>query len=270
MCRYVVWIVGAVLSIFLCPEVLGQTLIAKGVYRGKNIYVQNPYIPVSKKYCITSIELNGRVVIAAPESSAVQVDLSGLQLDDDVTIIIHHFDECSPKVLNREVLDSGTNFHFVQTLADDASISWVTNGEEPGKAGFIVEKKKMQKWAPVAEVTAKGNLDANQYSIGIEYYSGLNEFRIHYLSADQDQYSDEFSFYSAQDPISFFPVDDVDNLLSLSRSTDYIIKNANGKVVMQGVGMDINVEHLPYGEYTLIIENHEESFYKPEPEKDKQ
>ncbi|MCB0503906.1 MAG: hypothetical protein KDC58_00240 [Cyclobacteriaceae bacterium] len=245
-----------------------ETIIQTGVYRGRNLFVQNPYNSETKAYCIQSIELNGTMVLSSPNSSALTIDLSGLQINDDVRIIINHKSDCIPKVLNPRVLQPGVGFTIFQASVDESSISWITSGEQEKDAYYEVEKLKSDNWAIIQRVKAKGDLDNNQYSIGVVHYSGDNEFRIHYISNTADVYSENFNFYSAKDPITFYPIDKVDQLISLSEPTDYIIKTKEGTVLKKGVGQDIFVEDLESGEYILVIENREEEFYKPVQERE--
>lgn len=245
-----------------------EALVKVGVYRGRNVFVQNPYDQKTKSYCIQSIEVNGRTVLSNPNSSALTVDLSNLTLNDMVRLTIYHNKDCQPKILNPRVLQSGAGYSIVQTLADDASVSWITTGEEDKNAYYELQKQKLDGWETIKKLPAKGDIDNNQYSVGVVHYSGDNEFRIHYVSKFSETYSDTFNFYSAADPISFYPIDKVDELISLSKPTDYIIKDSDGNILKKGVGQDIYVAELKPGEYTLVIENREELFFKPEPEEE--
>ena len=157
-------------------------------------------------------------------------------------------------------------FQFIQIIADDASVSWVTTGEMPGNGVYILDKFKLDGWVPIATVKGKGNLDNNQYSIGIDHYAGDNRFRLRFKYNDQESVSEEFEFYSELQPITYYPEGNVYNMISLSRVTDYVIKNHEGEVLLKGIGQDINLEPLPYGELTLVLENREETFFRPEPE----
>ncbi len=238
------------------------------MYRGKDIYIQNPYNSGKKFFCVQSIAVNGRTVISSPNSSALTIDLSSFNLNDSISIIVFHYAECLPKILNPRVLKPGSGFSIVQPMADNASVSWISTGEQDKNAYFELEKMYLDGWKAIQKVKAKGDIDNNQYSIGLVHYAGNNQFRLHYVSETTDQYSEEFEFYSAADPISFYPTEDVDELISLSKPTDYEIKDLDGKLYKKGFGLDIFVRELKPGEYILIIENREEPFYKPEPEID--
>lgn len=243
-----------------------QELALNGVYRGKDVFVQNPYLNVEGSFCISYISINGNKVIDTPATSAVKIDLSNFAIDAPISILVSHHGGCLPKILNPEVLNAGSVFKYIQITADDASISWVTTGEMPGDGAYILDKLKIDGWVPIATIEGKGNLDNNQYSIGIDHYAGDNRFRLRYKYNEQESLSEEFEFYSELDPITYYPDGNVYNMISLSRVTDYVIKNYEGEVLLKGIGQDINVEPLPYGELTLILENREEIIYRPEPE----
>lgn len=244
----------------------GQQLAIKGVYRGRDIFIQNPYDSQKKSFCIQSVSLNGNTIISAPNSSALTIDLSNQSLNDSVSLLIFHYTECTPKILNPRVLQAGKGFSIAQTSVDNASVSWITTGEQDKKAYYILEKLYLEGWKTLKKIESKGDIDNNQYSIGVVHYSGENQFRVHYLSNGASTYSDIFDFYSAADAISFYPIDEVDEIISLSKATDYIIKDLDEKVYMRGFGLDIFVRELKPGEYILVIENREEAFFKPVPE----
>lgn len=213
-----------------------------------------------------SVSVNGSTILSNPNSSALTINLSHFLLNDSISLIVFHYDECLPKILNPRVLQSGSGFMIVRPTADNASVSWITTGEQDKKAYFELEKMYLDGWKSIQKIKAKGDIDNNQYSIGLVHYSGENQFRINYVSNSTSIYSDIFEFYSGADPISFYPVDEVDEIISLSKTTDYQIKDIDGKLYMKGYALDIFVQELKPGEYILVIENREETFFKPEPQ----
>ncbi len=243
-----------------------QQLTLNGVYRGRDVYIQNPYNSKKKSFCVQSVTLNGNTVISSPNSSALSIDLSAFSLNDSISLIIFHYAKCTPKILNPRVLQPGGGFAIIQPLADNSSVSWITTGEQDKNAYFELEKMFLDGWNPIEKIRAKGDIDNNQYSIGVVHYAGENQFRIHYYSNFNSMYSEVFEFYSAEDPISFYPIDDVDEIISLSKATNYLIKDLDGNVYKKGYALDIFVQELKPGEYILVIENREENFYKPAPE----
>jgi len=250
----------------LISPVIGQELTLSGVYRGKDIYVQNPFTNIEGAFCITFIMVNGEKIIEDPATSAVKIDLSVLAINAPVSIEIHHNGGCLPKILNPNVLNAGSAFKYIQIMADDASITWVTTGEMPGEGKYVLEKMKLNGWEPIATTLGKGNLDNNQYSLGVDHYAGENRFRLKYQYKEEVVISDDFDFYSDLESITYYPDDKIYDIISLSRPTDYVITGDNDVVLLKGEGQDIIVEALPYGELTLIIENRQETIFRPEPE----
>ena len=55
-------------------SLIAQEITLEGVYRGKDIYVQNPYLNVEGAYCIASIMVNGNIVLENPARSAPGID----------------------------------------------------------------------------------------------------------------------------------------------------------------------------------------------------
>ena len=259
-------LLGVLLGIgsFFCNA---QEMEVEGVYRGKNLFVQNPYNVSNKKFCLEAIYVNDALVVENPVTTAVQIDLSNFEVNAPVKVRILHKRSCIPNILNLYALQAGEGFAYVQTMVDNATLSWVTTGEMPG-GRFLIEKEKIDRWDTVTVVAGKGNLDNNQYSFGVQHYSGENNFKITYTNKSETMVSEPFSFYSPLDPIQYFPVQEVEEWVSLSRPTDYQVLTMEGKLLKHGVGMEIFVGDLEYGEYQLIIENREELFYRPEPEID--
>jgi len=250
--------------LFICLpfNLIAQEITLNGVYRGSNIFVQNPYLNAEGAYCIAFVMVNGIKVIDDPSVSAVKIDLTGFAINDTISIVVHHHASCTPKILNPDVLDIGSAFEYLQITADDAAISWVTTGEMPGNGYYFIEKLKLDGWVAIDTIRGKGKLDNNQYSKGIEHYSGENQFKLLYIYNGDTLESNEFSFYSDLDIITLDPEDeDVYDWLYLSRKTDYVIKDDKGEILLKGYGEDINVEKLPFDELTIIIENREETFY---------
>lgn len=84
-----------------------NTLILNGYYNGKNIFVQNPWIENSKRFCVQRYPcVNGNVTTRMVESSAFEIDLKChlFKIGDKIEIKIEHGVSCRPKILNPEVL----------------------------------------------------------------------------------------------------------------------------------------------------------------------
>jgi len=242
---------------------LSGELVIKGQYSGKNVYVRNPYNNNTKAFCITNVVVNDRVLLASPQQSAIQVDLTYLKLGDLVILRIEYFDDCLPVVLNPNVLSFTNGFQFITAQADNNSINWRTKGELPN-GNFFIEQLfvKKNEWREVSKVIGKGELNNNQYSVEPVHFPGENKYRIKYLDYEgKEYYSIEFAFTSTEDPVTFSP-EKVTTKITLSKNIDYAITDMNGNELMKGKGKEIYVQNLKPGLYFLIVENRSERFIK--------
>lgn len=245
---------------------LAGEITLTGVYQGKNIFVRNPYIPDQKKFCITGIYVNEVSLSNLPKTSAIQIDLSGFRLNEEITIRIIHNDVCQPLVVNPEAIKRARKFEFLYVQVDDLSINWITTGESP-EGVFELEKLKWVGWVKQIQIPGKGQSDNNQYSIEAFHYTGDNTYKLTYTNKDGEIFtSEEASFYSLLDPIVLFPGEKVYDWISLSRETDYEIYNDYDTLMIKGFGDEINVSNLDYGDFYIVLEDEPVRFTRPKPE----
>lgn len=251
----------------LFPGPQENVIKIQGSYLGKNLFVRNPINPANNTFCVLNISVNGRELQDLPRSSAIQIDLSAFQLNDPVEIRVTHKAGCEPAFINPDVLTNQRGFAFLFTQVDDNSINWITAGETPG-GYFQLEKMRWKGWQAIDSIAGKGQIDNNQYSVGAHHYSGDNAYRITYHTAAGELFvSNETNFYSLQKQVTFFPIEAVYDLITLSRPTDYEVYDEMGQLVRDGFGEYIDVDDLPVDrEYTIIIENEPAQFFKPKPE----
>lgn len=232
-----------------------------GEYQGKNIYVQNPLSSDKINFCTAQVFLNERLVNSSPKTSAFEIDLSKLEIGGPVFIKIVHKEDCTPKVINPQVIRSKSKFQFLNVNADALSVHWSTIGELPyGK--FFLEHYRNRKWINIETISGKGSFDANQYDIQPEHHTGDNKYRIKYVQSDgKIFFSQIFDYFYDVEPISFFPTLVVDKI-TLSRATDYSVVDSYGNKVTSGKGTEIQLNNLKAGLYFLYVDNREEKFVK--------
>lgn len=258
------------LSILLLSVICNSATFAgeielSGIYLGKNLFVRNP-LAEGNSFCVTNIFVNGQELVNLPRSSAIQIDLSTFMINESIKIKVVHKDGCAPSFINPDVITNSRGFAFLFTQIDDNSINWITTGESPD-GYFELEKVKWKGWQRIDSITGKEQIDNNQYSVEAKHYAGDNQYRIIFYENQGEVFkSEEVNFYSLIKPVTFFPIDKVIDLISLSRATDYEIYNETGDLILEGFGDYINVDHLDYDEYTIIIENEPAQIYKPKPE----
>lgn len=245
-------------------------LTLSGVYQGKNVYVQNPFAGNQKDFCANEVYVNDVKVMSNIQSSAFEIDLSHLKMQEPVTIKITHKDDCKPKILNPQVVKPSTAFQFTMFVVDADHLTFVTKGEKPGSK-IVVEHFLYNSWAPVKEFAAKGNPFVNNYdakhpSVGLDikqkHHSGLNKYRVKYVDPDgQMIYSQIVEFKSDLAAITVYPTRVTDKVV-LSREADYEILDAYGTSVMKGRGKEIDMTGKASGVYYLNTDNQTFKLFK--------
>jgi len=232
-----------------------------GEYQGKNIYVQNPLSKDKINFCTSQVFLNERLINTSPKTSAFEIDLSKLEIGGPVFIKIVHKEDCTPKVINPQVIRSKSKFQFLNVHADALSVHWSTIGELPyGK--FFLEHYRNRDWINIETISGKGSFDANQYDIAPKHHTGDNKYRVKYIQSDgKIFFSQIFDYFHDVEPISFFPTFVVDKI-TLSRATDYSVVDSFGNKITSGKGKDIELNNLKAGLYFLYMDNREEKFVK--------
>jgi hypothetical protein len=232
-----------------------------GVYLGKNIYVQNPYAANMKDYCANEVYVNDVKLNVNVESSAFEIDLSFLKVNDPVTIKITHKNDCKPKVLNPQVIKASSAFQFSSFNVEKSIIVWSTKGEKP-KGKFYVEHFVNNAWVIVKEIPGKGSVILNSYDVQASHHSGLNKYRTKYLEADgQVYYSQVYEFTSDVPEITFYPKR-VSDKIYLSREAEYDVQDQYGNVIRKGKNKEIDLSSATEGVYYLNCDNKTFKIYK--------
>ena len=254
-----------VLCFFLSCCCLGTKageMVISGVYQGKDLYVQNPFLPALKAFCTEEVFVNDRQVLTQPRTSAYKIDLSYLNMHDIVIVRIIYRDDCRPKVVNAHVLKAKEGFRFLFAEADNQSITWATQGEYATGEFHIERLDKNGDWDWIQTVDGKGSRENNQYSILPEHLPGENKYRLKYEPAeDGPVYSVKFAFTSTDDPVNF-EINEKSTKITLSRPVAYFITDLNDRKVKEGRGDEIYIGDLRQGGYYLNMENRAERFVK--------
>lgn len=236
--------------------------VIKGTYNGKNLYLYNPHND-DQDFCISEFYVNG-VRFTAPKSSALDVDLSHLLAETNVTIKIVHTEVCEPKLMNPNVLRKNQEFHFSALEIAKSQLSWIGKGEQKHGVYFI-EAFKHDTWATVKVVNAQGHTSSNPYAEEVALHSGVNRFRIRYVNNHGKMFfSKEIVYFSDKESVSFFPKQ-VENSLTFSAQVKYEIHDEHNNLVMKGEGEQVDCATLRAGNYYMIYDNKTEKFSKVEP-----
>ncbi len=238
-----------------------------GIYRGENLYVENPYSSSGVGFCVSEILVNGNTSTDEINSSFFEIDLSiyNFKYGDLIDIAIIHRDGCIPRVLNKEVLTPESTFEMQIIVVDKGGfLKWATL-KEHGSLPFIVEQFRWNKWVRLGSVNGKGTDKLNRYNFSIDFHSGVNKFRVKQVgSNNKPRYSKSVEYINNIPEITFIPGNGgkVVERIFFSASTRYEIYDYYGKIAKTGDSDQINVSALKSGSYFLNYDNKTETFIK--------
>lgn len=253
-----------VFALFFCLAVFAGEIELSGIYQGKNIYVMNPFSQGGNGFCIIDITVNGEPIRNEINSSAFEIDLSlfNFKQGDAVEIKIRHKENCSPRVLNPEVLKPRSTFEAKTIkMEKGGNLKWVTV-KESGSLPFVVEQFKWNKWVKAGEVEGKGTQGPNEYLFQVNMHSGENKFRVKQIDfSKKPRYSKELKFRSSMPEVVFSPSKPV-NEIEFSAETSFEIYDNSGTLIQKGEGKRVNIASLPKGDYFLNYDSKTETFRK--------
>jgi hypothetical protein len=253
-----------ILPLFFCLiSIQGHAaeLNFSGFYQGRNLFVQNPFAADKQNYCTNEVYVNEKKVMSNIRSSAYEIDLSEFQINDAIRIRIVHKEECTPKILNPQVLRSGAAFQFITFSVSKDAIAWTTSGEQSSSM-YFVEQFHNNNWLIMKTVYSKGTGKSGVYSVAPAHSLGENKYRI--KAQDKEGkifYSREEVYRATQESVTFYPKSVTDKI-TLSREIPYEVLSADGKLVKKGKGKEIALKEIKTGVYYLSIENRREKFFK--------
>lgn len=250
---------GALFIFFLTANTApAEEIIVSGIYQGENLFVMNPFAATGVGFCVYEVTVNGQITTDEINSSAFEIDLSVFQLKigDKVTIVIKHKEGCTPKILNREVLESKSTFKVLEIRVDrkNNQLKWQASNEN-GPLPYQVEQFKWKKWVNIGTVMGKGTTGPNDYSIDIEPNSGLNKFRVKQIDySKKPRYSPEATYRSLDPEVTFSP-EKPKNEIKFSAVTSYEIYDYYGRLVTKGRANMVDISKLKKGDYFLNFDN---------------
>ncbi len=227
-----------------------------GVYQGKTLFIQNPYNPLTKKYCVVAISVNNQMLAMNYSLSAIKLDFDEYDLNTPVNITVYHADTvCRPVIINSEAVLFHTIFRFSELSLTDSALVWSTKGER-GMGTFEVEKLEEGIWRGQESVIAKGTYAGADYSFFPVMEEGHNKYRIRYSFPEGGRkshlYSMEMDFDYYPEPVEFKPRL-ASSRLYLSRATPYEIYDAKGELALKGQGVEVDVTLLSQGQYVIYF-----------------
>lgn len=254
----------SIITIFFCLLFFNSyagVLTVTGVYLGKNLYIQNPFSSDMKTFCVQEVYVNDIKIKVDIKSSAFEIDMDNLKLNDPVHLRIVHKDDCIPKVINPQVIKQNVAFQFLSLVIDESLIKFSTRGENPS-AKLFVEQFYSNSWNTVKEVAVKGQGGVNIYQIEELHNTGVNKYRVKYFEKNgRVYYSKVAEFTSAKGPVTFYPKR-VATKVFLSRPVYFEVMDQLNQIVKKGRGIEIDMGNLSEGLYYLHFDNRIEKVLK--------
>ena len=179
-----------------------------------------------------------------------------------VVIEISHKSDCTPVILNPEVLKPRPTYEVVSMSINSAGILKWTAKNESGSLPYVVEQFKWNKWVYVGEVQGLGSPENHDYSFQITTHSGENKFRIKQVGlGSTPKLSSTVILNSNTDKPNFMIYKD-NNAIQYTIETAFEIYDVFGTIVKKGFGKETNIENLAKGKYYLCYDNQVEEFNK--------
>lgn len=96
------------IPVFFTQEKQPVVTEIKGVYKGENLLIENPFASSGVGFCIVMVQVNGFVTTDNIAASTFELSLDnlGLHIGDSVHLKITHKDQCYPIIYNKEVISN--------------------------------------------------------------------------------------------------------------------------------------------------------------------
>jgi len=235
-----------------------DTLIVEGIYRGKNLKIDNR----SKKgLCTQRILVNGKLALYDRNSKGFELELKtmGFRYADSIHVHLIHKEGNPPKVLDLEkiLLEEVDTDNF---KVDERGVLEFSAMGEVAPLHYFVEAFRWGKWVKMVTVDGVGNYDQQDYRTTVALNEGENLFRI---------VRPNFSLRSAvitdtlkvkYDGLKKQQVNSKKKSIVFARSTYYEVYDAYGIQVATGVGNKIDCSRMESGEYYLNFDDIKTSF----------
>ncbi len=230
-----------------------------GVYKGKPLFIQNPYSASMDSYCIRKIIINKKKANINYDVSALILDFRGVEKYSPISIHIEYSDStCIPFLLNPEAINYHSVFSFERLQITDSSLLWSTKGESDDGL-FEVESFNLGYWESVEVSSAVGDYGGSDYSYFPIYDEGSNKYRIKYNSEGFILYSEEIEHVFYPEPVTFRREGDK---LILSRSCSYVVTDGQNLEVLLGSGKEIAIADLASGEYYITFNDEQSELFR--------
>jgi len=234
-----------------------QELNIKGVFKGANVYIMNPFAKTQDCFTIESISINEKTYTEDMGSSAFEIDLAHMdfKLGEDLRFCFKYKDSITPSIINMEAIQAVSSFKVKKASIDkDQFLNWKCSNEM-GSLPFNVQQYRWDKWITVGQLRGIGTYGINHYRIKVPIHSGENMFRIHQVDyTEKDNYSDTIQYKSKIKPVTLVNKK-VKSKLMFSAPTQFEIFDLFGNLIFDGFGKEVRFDDLIPGKYYVNYDN---------------
>ena len=104
----------------------GAVEVLKGIYQGKNLFVQNTMTKNMSSFSTKAVFVNNEKVLSIPNTTSFEINLSHVALNTPVVVKIVYIDGCrAPRVLNPQVIKPASKISFLSFTITENDILWV-------------------------------------------------------------------------------------------------------------------------------------------------
>ncbi|OHX68341.1 hypothetical protein [Flammeovirga pacifica] len=253
----------ALFFIFISTITFAQDgeMIVTGVYKGSNLYVENPMLQ-DGSFCINKVLINNSDMQKLPNASAFEIELNHIQKGDHISVILFHSNDCVPRILNPNAIRDKGHFQFIELDVTEEGLEWETSGEA-AEGSFMILRYEHNNWVEDMIVQGKSDERINKYHYKVLHHSGVNKYKLKYIEITGKVYNSEvLSHESSSEQVRFYP-NRVTKLLSFTRPVRFEILDQYGKVVLTGNDNQVDCTALNGGRYYFVnYDNKTERFFK--------
>jgi hypothetical protein len=236
-----------------------DSIVIRGTYQGKNLYVQNPSSQTG--FCIIGVTVNYRDLFTNYEGFEVDLYSLGLKIGDSVRIAIFHKTGCSPRILNPECLFPKSSFAVTKLQLDSSGLmTWETDSET-STLPFYIEQFRWKRWITLGKIDGQGKSSGNLYEFRIlHFHSGRNKFRLKQIDcSDKPRLSDSLIFVFDEKPVTFV-VSRIKKRVEFSRPTLFEVYDKYGILIKKGFGKEVELLNAISDLYYLNYDNLQSEF----------
>jgi len=252
-------------ALVLLPNIAStQKLHIKGVYRGTNVYIMNPFTKSDNQFTIQAISINDVAYLDDTKSSAFEIDLKkmGFKIGDELNFEIKYKDSIIPSIINIEAIEAICSFKIQNAFVDKGQYLRWQSSNESGSLPFYVQQYRWGKWITIGQLTGVGTSGINHYKIKIQAHSGENLYRIHQMDkTTKKRYSDTIHYKTGIKPVSLVN-GIVKSELKFTAPTQFEIFDLFGNIIIDGFSKEVRLDDLIPGKYYVNYDNRLGEFTK--------